>query len=128
MALAQGPDAYTKYIGANSGELTRLGADPNFLAQAGTQNRQAAAQFFDTLGMAGSGDKYYDILDKREGRQIDRGKLAVEQGRLTESARQADMENARHWGGGKLRLAVKTLFGLHMPQPQLCKITLSMHK
>ncbi|MGL9720505.1 phage DNA ejection protein [Symbiopectobacterium sp.] len=97
MALAQGPEAYRKYIGANSGELTRLGADPNFLAQAGTQNPQAAAQFFDTLGMAGSGDKYYDILDKREGRQIDRGKLAVEQGRLTESARQADMENVRGW-------------------------------
>ncbi len=33
---------------------------------------------------------YLDALDKREGRTL-------EQGRLTESARQADMENARGW-------------------------------
>jgi hypothetical protein len=75
-ALAQGPEAYTQYVSQNAGELSRVGANPNVLAQMGAQNPQGAAQLFDTLGLAGSGDKYFDIVDKQQGREIDRGQLA----------------------------------------------------
>ncbi|MDQ9127640.1 phage DNA ejection protein [Serratia fonticola] len=75
-ALAQGPEAYTQYVSQNAGELSRVGANPSVLAQMGAQNPQGAAQLFDTLGLAGSGDKYFDIVDKQQGREIDRGQLA----------------------------------------------------
>ncbi|HBE9179955.1 TPA: phage DNA ejection protein [Serratia fonticola] len=75
-ALAQGPEAYAQYVNQNAGELSRVGANPNVLAQMGAQNPQGAAQLFDTLGLAGSGDKYFDIVDKQQGREIDRGQLA----------------------------------------------------
>ncbi|QZN94109.1 phage DNA ejection protein [Symbiopectobacterium purcellii] len=97
LALSQGPDAYAQYLQKNAGELSRVGANPAVLAQMGAQNPQGAAQLFDTLGMAGSGDKYFDILNKQQEREIDRGKLGVERDRLIETARNNDMENARGW-------------------------------
>ncbi|MGG2141180.1 phage DNA ejection protein [Symbiopectobacterium sp. RP] len=97
LALSQGPDAYAQYLQKNSGELSRVGANPGILAQMGIQDPQGAAQLFDTLGMAGSGDKYFDILDKLQGREIDRGKLAVDQDKAAETARSNRVGEAQGW-------------------------------
>ena len=75
-ALAQGPDSYAKYLKENAGNLARVGADPNLLSKIGAQDPQGAAHLFDMLGMSGQGDKYFDIVDKQQGREIDRGRLA----------------------------------------------------
>lgn len=96
-ALSQGPDAYAQYLQKNSGELSRVGANPEILAKIGVQNPQGAAQLFDTLGMAGSGDKYFDILNNQQGREIDRGKLAVDQDKAAETARSNRVGEAQGW-------------------------------
>lgn len=85
-ALAQGPEAYSQYLQKNAGDLTRVGANTDVLAKMGAENPQGAAQLFDTLGLSGQGNKYFDIVDKQQGRTL-------EQGRLDENARQANMQN-----------------------------------
>lgn len=66
LALSQGPETYGQYLQKNAGDLSRIGANPNVLAQMGMQNPQGAAQLFDTLGLAAQGDKYFDTVSKQQ--------------------------------------------------------------
>jgi hypothetical protein len=66
LALSQGPETYGQYLQKNAGDLSRIGANPNVLAQMGMQNPQGAAQLFDTLGLAAQGDKYFDTVSKQK--------------------------------------------------------------
>ncbi|MBC0069248.1 phage DNA ejection protein [Escherichia coli] len=85
------PEAMQSWLQKNAKELTRVGVDPNNVAQMYQQNPSGFGEFVDHLGMAALGPiDYFNVQDKMVGRQL-------EKGRLDESIRQADMENARGW-------------------------------
>ncbi|CAI0690856.1 phage DNA ejection protein [Serratia entomophila] len=90
LALSQGPEAYGHYLQKNAGDLSRVGANPNVLAQMGMQNPQGAAQLFDTLGLAAQGDKYFDIVGNnaklQQAGQIAQANLNLGQQRLQQQA------------------------------------------
>lgn len=88
---ASSPEAMQSWLQNNAKELTRVGVDPNSVAQMYQQNPSGFGEFVDHLGMAALGPiDYFNVQDKMVGRQL-------EKGRLDESIRQADMENARGW-------------------------------
>ncbi|HBZ8727188.1 TPA: phage DNA ejection protein [Escherichia coli] len=88
---ASSPEAMQSWLQNNTKELTRVGVDPNNVAQMYQQNPSGFGEFVDHLGMAALGPiDYFNVQDKMAGRQL-------EKGRLDESIRQADMENARGW-------------------------------
>ncbi|MFT8211573.1 MAG: phage DNA ejection protein [Symbiopectobacterium sp.] len=98
VSLAQGPEAFSKFVNSNTGTLGRVGADPNTVLQMGINNPQAAQKFVDTLGMSSLGGKdYFDIVDKQQGRVIDRDKIAVDRERLAETARSNRAGEAVQW-------------------------------
>lgn len=77
MAIAQGPEAFAKYVTSNAPSLSRIGADPSSILQMGIQSPEQAQHLVDTIGMASLGGKdYFDTIDKQQGRMIDRDKLA----------------------------------------------------
>lgn len=80
-ALAQGPEAYSKFVNANSGRLQRVGADPDWMLHAGISNPEQLSHLTTTMAMGALGpEKMFDVLDKQTGRNL-------EQGRLNESIR-----------------------------------------
>lgn len=88
---ASSPEAMQSWLQNNAKELARVGVDPNNVAQMYQQNPSGFGEFVDHLGMAALGPiDYFNVQDKMAGRQL-------EKGRLDESIRQADMENARGW-------------------------------
>ncbi|ENR0084539.1 phage DNA ejection protein [Escherichia coli] len=88
---ASSPEAMQSWLQNNAKELTRVGVDPNNVAQMYQQNPSGFGEFVDHLGMSALGpNDYFNVQDKMAGRQL-------EKGRLDESIRQADMENARGW-------------------------------
>ncbi|HHW9361993.1 TPA: phage DNA ejection protein [Salmonella enterica] len=88
---ASSPEAMQSWLQNNANELARVGVNPNNVAQMYQQNPSGFGEFVDHLGMAALGPiDYFNVQDKMAGRQL-------EKGRLDESIRQADMENARGW-------------------------------
>ncbi|EBP3214223.1 acyltransferase [Salmonella enterica subsp. arizonae] len=76
-ALSQGPEAFSKFVTDNSDSLKRIGADPNWMIQAGVQNPEQLSHFATTLALGSVGpEKAFDVTDKMAGREIDRGRLA----------------------------------------------------
>ncbi|EHL2828644.1 DNA transfer protein [Escherichia coli] len=91
VALSQGPEAYSKFITDNKDRLNRVGANTDWMIQTGIQNPEQLSHMLTTMTLGAVGpDKMLDYQDKMVGRQL-------EKGRLDESIRQADMENARGW-------------------------------
>ncbi|EAR2753896.1 DNA transfer protein [Salmonella enterica] len=71
------PEAMQSWLQNNSKELTRVGVDPNNVAQMYQQNPSGFGEFVDHLGMAALGPiDYFNVQDKLTGREIDRGRLA----------------------------------------------------
>ncbi|MCK2685835.1 phage DNA ejection protein [Escherichia coli] len=71
------PEAMQSWLQNNAKELTRVGVDPNSVAQMYQQNPSGFGEFVDYLGMAALGPiDYFNVQDKMAGREIDRGKLA----------------------------------------------------
>ncbi|HAN5966749.1 TPA: acyltransferase [Escherichia coli] len=71
------PEAMQSWLQNNAKELTRVGVDPNNVAQMYQQNRSGFGEFVDHLGMAALGPiDYFNVQDKMAGREIDRGRLA----------------------------------------------------
>lgn len=71
------PEAMQSWLQNNANELTRVGVDPNNVAQMYQQNPSGFGEFVDHLGMAALGPiDYFNVQDKMAGREIDRGKLA----------------------------------------------------
>jgi hypothetical protein len=74
---ASSPEAMQSWLQNNAKELTRVGVDPNSVAQMYQQNPSGFGEFVDHLGMAALGPiDYFNVQDKMVGREIDRGKLA----------------------------------------------------
>ncbi|HCO1310245.1 TPA: phage DNA ejection protein [Escherichia coli] len=90
------PEAMQSWLQNNAKELTRVGVDPNSVAHMYQQNPSGFGEFVDHLGMAALGPiDYFNVQDKMVGRQL-------EKGRLDESIRQADMQNATTRQGQQL--------------------------
>ncbi len=71
------PEAMQSWLQNNAKELTRVGIDPNSVAQMYQQNPSGFGEFVDHLGMAALGPiDYFNVQDKMAGREIDRGRLA----------------------------------------------------
>lgn len=71
------PEAMQSWLQNNAKELTRVGVDPNSVAQMHQQNPAGFGEFVDHLGMAALGPiDYFNVQDKMAGREIDRGRLA----------------------------------------------------
>lgn len=71
------PEAMQSWLQNNAKELTRVGVDPNSVAQMYQQNPSGFGEFVDHLGMAALGPiDYFNVQDKMAGREIDRGGLA----------------------------------------------------
>ncbi|EHU5816699.1 DNA transfer protein [Salmonella enterica] len=91
VALSQGPEAYSKFITDNKDRLNRVGANADWMIQTGVQNPEQLSHMLTTMSLGALGpEKAFAVQDKMVGRQL-------EQGRLNESVRQADMENSRGW-------------------------------
>ncbi|WP_097414180.1 phage DNA ejection protein [Escherichia coli] len=74
---ASSPEAMQSWLQNNAKELTRVGVDPNSVAQMYQQNPSGFGEFVDHLGMAALGPiDYFNVQDKMAGREIDRGGLA----------------------------------------------------
>ncbi|HAI2587066.1 TPA: acyltransferase [Escherichia coli] len=74
---ASSPEAMQSWLQNNARELTRVGVDPNSVAQMYQQNPSGFGEFVDHLGMAALGPiDYFNVQDKMAGREIDRGRLA----------------------------------------------------
>lgn len=74
---ASSPEAMQSWLQNNAKELTRVGVDPNSVAQMYQQNPSGFGEFVDHLGMAALGPiDYFNVQDKMVGREIDRGRLA----------------------------------------------------
>ncbi|AWR80847.1 TPA: phage DNA ejection protein [Escherichia coli] len=70
------PEAMQSWLQNNAKELTRVGVDPNSVAQMYQQNPSGFGEFVDHLGMAALGPiDYFNVQDKMAGREIDRGRL-----------------------------------------------------
>lgn len=76
--LASGsPDTMAGWLQRNAGELQRIGADSQSVAQMYQQDPRQFGEFVDHLGMAALGpEQYFKVQDKMAGRDIDRGRLA----------------------------------------------------
>ncbi|EFN1032531.1 phage DNA ejection protein [Escherichia coli] len=86
---ASSPEAMQSWLQNNAKELTRVGVDPNSVAQMYQQNPSGFGEFVDHLGMAALGPiDYFNVQDKMAGRQ-------QEQQRINETIRNNDMTNAR---------------------------------
>lgn len=71
------PEAMQSWLQNNAKELTRVGVDPNNVAQMYQQNPSGFGEFVDHLGMTALGPiDYFNVQDKMAGREIDRGRLA----------------------------------------------------
>ncbi|EMB0513285.1 phage DNA ejection protein [Escherichia coli] len=74
---ASSPEAMQSWLQNNAKELTRVGVDPNNVAQMYQQNPSGFGEFVDHLGMSALGpNDYFNVQDKMVGREIDRGRLA----------------------------------------------------
>ncbi|EEC9414274.1 acyltransferase [Escherichia coli] len=90
------PEAMQSWLQNNAKELTRVGVDPNNVAQMYQQNPSGFGEFVDHLGMAALGPiDYFNVQDKMAGRQ-------QEQQRINETIRNNDMTNARAIRGQNL--------------------------
>ncbi|HAL0994710.1 TPA: acyltransferase [Escherichia coli] len=73
---ASSPETMQSWLQNNAKELTRVGVDPNSVAQMYQQNPSGFGEFVDHLGMAALGPiDYFNVQDKMAGREIDRGRL-----------------------------------------------------
>lgn len=90
------PEAMQSWLQNNTKELTRVGVDPNSVAQMYQQNPSGFGEFVDHLGMAALGPiDYFNVQDKMVGRQQD-------QQRINETIRNNDMTNARGWASNNI--------------------------
>ncbi|MHW25115.1 acyltransferase [Escherichia coli] len=93
---ASSPEAMQSWLQNNAKELTRVGVDPNNVAQMYQQNPSGFGEFVDHLGMAALGPiDYFNVQDKMVGRQQDQQKI-------NETIRNNDMTNARGWASNNI--------------------------
>ncbi|HEA0252230.1 TPA: DNA transfer protein [Salmonella enterica] len=66
-----------QFVAKNAAEFLRVGVDPADLQKRLKEDPDSAVELADWVGLSAVGsEKYFDIIDAKEGRQIDREKLA----------------------------------------------------
>ncbi len=81
LASSQGQAAFGKYLVDNAADMQRVGLNPADVAAMQQQDPKGFSDFAGNLALFSLGhDKYFDVLDKQQGRRL-------EQGRLDESIR-----------------------------------------
>ncbi|HEJ7969408.1 TPA: phage DNA ejection protein [Serratia marcescens] len=81
LASSQGQAAFGKYLVDNADDMKRVGLNPVDVAAMQQQDPKGFSDFAGNLALFSLGhDKYFDVLDKQQGRRL-------EQGRLDESIR-----------------------------------------
>ncbi|EIS5245828.1 phage DNA ejection protein [Escherichia coli] len=77
VASSLGPGAFGRFMMDNEKEMRRLGVPPEIIADMHFNDPQGFQQFAGNMAMFSLGhEKYFDIKDQMEGRDIERGKLA----------------------------------------------------
>lgn len=111
---ASSPEAMQSWLQNNAKELTRVGVDPNNVAQMYQQNPSGFGEFVDHLGMAALGPiDYFNVQDKMAGREIDRGGLAetIRSNKAGEGLKAQSIavsrENSLRTAGGAVPASVK---------------------
>lgn len=86
VASTQGPEAVAGVLTKNKDALSRLGIDPQQAAQTYQQNPEGFVQMADLIGLHALGpEKYFDVQDKRAGRDI-QGRQLQETARHNQAA------------------------------------------
>lgn len=97
LAASQGPQAVAAVAQRSGDTLKKMGIDPAQLVDQFQKSPEEFSRLTDLVGMHAVGpDKYFDIQDKREGRALDRDKLA-------ETIRNNSAGNAQGWANIGLR-------------------------
>ncbi|EMK4758947.1 phage DNA ejection protein [Escherichia coli] len=77
VASSLGPGAFGRFMMDNEKEMRRLGIPPETIAEMQVNDPQGFQHFTGNLALFSLGhEKYFDIKDQMEGRDIERGKLA----------------------------------------------------
>ncbi|HCS5269211.1 TPA: phage DNA ejection protein [Escherichia coli] len=77
VASSLGPGAFGRFMMDNEQEMRRLGIPPETIAEMQVNDPQGFQHFAGNLALFSLGhEKYFDIKDQMEGRDIERGKLA----------------------------------------------------
>lgn len=77
VASSLGPGAFGRFMMDNEQEMRRLGIPPETIAEMQVNDPQGFQHFAGNLALFSLGhEKYFDIKDRMEGREIDRGRLA----------------------------------------------------
>ncbi|EFO0676006.1 acyltransferase [Escherichia coli] len=77
VASSLGPGAFGRFMMDNEQEMRRLGIPPETIAEMQVNDPQGFQHFAGNLALFSLGhEKYFDIKDQMEGRDIDRGRLA----------------------------------------------------
>ncbi|QDI09200.1 hypothetical protein electrica_03102 [Klebsiella electrica] len=90
-ALAQGPEAYSQFVNANSDRLKRVGADPNWMLKTGISSPEQLSHLTNvmTLGAVGP-DKMLEYQDKAAGHDIAQQNANTSAFSAQQNARQGD--------------------------------------
>ncbi len=116
---SQSPEAMGQWLQKNASDLARVGVNPSNVAQMYQQNPAGFGQFVDHLGMASLGpDKYYDVQDKLQGRDIAQQNANTSTFSAQQNVRQGDerlaIDRYKAQSGADLaaeELKLKTLLG-----------------
>lgn len=77
IASSLGTGAFGKFIADNEDEMRRLGISPESVAEMHVNDPQGFQRLAGSMALFSLGhEKYFDIKDQMEGRDIERGKLA----------------------------------------------------
>lgn len=91
LAAGQGPEAVKGVLMKNADALGHVGINPEDAWQTYQQDPQQFNRYTDLIGLHALGpEKYFDVLDKQQGRDLQRGQLA-------ETQRSNQMSDARGW-------------------------------
>ena len=75
-ALAQGPEAYRKFVNSNSDRLQRVGADPAWMLQAGISNPEQLSHLTTTMAMGALGPEQMFNLQNANAKLQQTGQIA----------------------------------------------------
>lgn len=76
LASSQGQAAFGKYLVDNAADMQRVGLNPVDVAAMQQQDPKGFSDFAGNLALFSLGhDKYFDVLDKQQGRRLEQGRL-----------------------------------------------------
>ncbi|MDQ7100891.1 phage DNA ejection protein [Serratia sp. MF2] len=76
LASSQGQAAFGKYLVDNADDMKRVGLNPVDVAAMQQQDPKGFSDFAGNLALFSLGhDKYFDVLDKQQGRRLEQGRL-----------------------------------------------------